>query len=836
MKMTDAEMLPWVGLDGFVLIQTIKLFLGLLVMLGVPALGILVPAYYYGTGATDGWYQQISGFSIVRPQILWFTLAFQYYTVMVLCYGLYIFYRNLSIYRQAFLRSPSCGVSQVSMRRLATNVGSLEDARKLVDLQSRSVVIMNVSSKYSKSDLHGIFEDMGLKDVSSIVIVQNRDRVRNILKKRNKAVEALERALGKLHVNMRKKLAQDRNMTVAALEAALREEERIEGETRIQILRQLLNETVLGAFRPRHWIKSQEVDSIAYYYQELMKRDDDLLEAARRFALDNDRYILDLDAGASPVVMEETESISSDHETIMTSDGLVSFRHLFRFKANTKDYGLTLWGTSMSIIVVFGSQSSATMAEQTLLSARPFSMQVKPAPQADDVIWGNLYRPAADRTVRQLFGDLVYVMINIAFTTLNAMVTAFLTLDRLQPYLPAMNPLFRRAITGILTPLFYNLFLFIAPYLLYALSIYQGKMSKSEVQHSLLQKYVWLLYIQTFILTVLGSAFIVLLENIIGGHYNTIIAQLRESLPKFSVLFTTIILQRAAISLMLLLLKPTSLAMIFLVKTLFHNNLRRRAVFAQPSRIDMGVIYPEYIMFVFMVTLAFLPLAPIICVASMLFYLLAYLIFRHNFIFTFEIMHESGGRYWMYLPTPILVGSITSQVFTIVQLSVMEGGAQALCMVPLLIITVGGIIFIRRVFERRSHYLPLGPEAVHKAIYLAEQMQSRQRLTICHIAHEADEESTFRVVDESSDGLLPPCPDTNHPAGVHHRVGERNYEAVPYDFGEPERRPLMDLKMDESSFDSSGVGNPYCNPIMFKRFSHVMTPSTFFHILREMLK
>lgn len=833
MSMRDEELLPWVGLDGFIMIQTIKLILGLLLMLCIPGFAMLLPVYYYGSDSTEGWFKRLSTMSVNKPRLLWVTLVYNYYAAIVVFYGLYTFYRNLSIYRQSFLRSPGCCISQVTMRRLARNVGSVDSARKLIDLTSRAAVVTNVSSKYSKTELMGMFEEMGLRDISSIVIVQNRSTVRKMLIRRNRMLGQLEADLRTMYTKMLQHVAWGFELPLEDISNSYYSgAKRIGLEERKRLLRKLLSEEVLTRLRPRHKEGGEEVDSISWRYRMLIQHDDELLEAANRFATDNERFLLDMDPG-SPIFLEETGSVVSDDEPVHAGQGLVSFRQLFQLKTNVKDYGLTLWGTSMSIIVVFGSQHSATIAEQTLLSCRPFSMEVIPAPQADDIIWDNLYKPAADRTVHQLFGDLLYVMINVLFTSANIAISTFLKVDRFESKYPALKhwfdtyPRMRSIVSGILAPLFYNLFLLIAPYMLYGLSIYQGKVSKTEVQQSLLQKYTWLLFIQTFVLFLLSWAFVVVLEKLISGQYGDIVRQLMENLPNNAAFFMNIILQRAAISLMLLLIKPAALLFMFITRIFWRDNIRMRALAMQPDRIFIGALYPEYVVYVFMVTLAFMPVTPIICLASLAFYSFAYLVFRYHFIFTYEIAHESGGRYWMFLPTPILVGCITGQIFSIIQLSFINGTVQALSMTPLLIISVGLIIFIRRVFERRSHYLPLGPEASGRSTRLSEQMQEKQGSTVHHIAMEsgegvaAEEEGAGGPGERERDGLM---------------VGERNFETVPYDFGtDGASRLLGALHEGEALGETSAAENPYCNPIMFKRFSELMLPASFFHVLRDSL-
>ncbi|PJF19245.1 hypothetical protein PSACC_00925 [Paramicrosporidium saccamoebae] len=718
----------------------------------------------------------------------------------------------------------SCCIAQVSMRRMSRTLGNMDNARKVISVSSRTVVITNVSSKYSKSEIVAMFADMGIEDISSVVIVQSRKKVRKMLVDRNKLLEQLEGDLQKFYDNLVAHLCTSRGQSKKDLEAAYGELARIGSAGRKDIMKVLIVENHFAEFRPKHKVSGEEVDSIAFRYKLLIQRDDELLEAARRFATDHERYVLDMDESPHDVE-EEIFTPSTEADLLVNNKTMVSWRQFLGVKGNVKDYGLTMWGTSMSIIVLFGSQRSATIAEQTLLSRRPFSMEVTPAPTPDDIIWDNLYCPQGERFTRRLIGTILYVMVNILFTSADLLISPMLEPRTLEEYIPylgkllSLYPSLRGILTGILAPLVYNVFLLVAPYMLYGLSIFQGRTSKTSVQESLLEKYTWLLFLQSFVVFLLSSALFKVLEEVITGQYGEIIVRLRTQMPEHAAFFMNVILQRSAISLMFVLLKPSGLLLQLLRRIIWRKSLRKRAMYWEPDRVFLGALYPVHIVFVFMVTMAFIPLTPIISLAGLIFYGLAYLVFRYHFIFCYEIPHESGGKYWMFLPTPILVGCILGQVFSIIQISFLKGAIQALCMVPLCIITVCAIVFLRNVFRRRSTYLPLGGEASDRVDRLSVQMQEKQAQTIRRVAREAGEDLYDGEKDEMPSIVGPKV-----------AIKERHYETVPYDFGEQESR-LFALT-DDAQFGETAT-NPYCNPIIFKRYPYIMVPPLLFHAVKD---
>lgn len=842
LRMTDDELLPWVGLDGFIYLQTIKLMIGLLVVLALPSLFILAPVYYVGssTDSNAQFFIQISAMGAARNRVYWFTLLFNYFMAVTIFYGLYIFYKNLSIYRQAFLHNPASCVSQVSMRKLAKTIGSMGSARKLINVSSRSIIVTNVSSKYSKQELIDMFTAMGLDDIVNILIVQNRSKVRKMLEKRNCTMMKLEDDLRVFYGEMLKYVAAAKGMTTSEVEREHQDRERFIATERSTMMNRLVHDTsILPTIRPTRMETGDSVDVLSTRYGELIRRDDELLEAANRFAADNERYILTMADSSSSAEPANDAVSEASTDLLISGKAIVSWEQFMELKRNTKDYGLTLWGTSMSVIVVFGSQRSASVGQQTLLSYRPFSMETLPAPTADDIIWDNLYFPAADRFVRSLAVDVLYAVVNILFTSVNLAITPMLSVGTFEKEVPALAdllnkyPKLRGVLSGILAPLFYNLFLLLAPYMLYGLAIFQGTISKTRVQESLMQKFTWFLFIQSFVMFLFSSALVVVIEKVLTGQYNEIISRLQSYLPDYAAFFTNVILQRAAISLMTALINPGALFLLFINSVFFGNNLRRRAMATEPNKVFIGALYPEYLVLVFIIATAFLPLTPIISLAGIAFYSIAYLVFRYHFIFTYEVPHESGGRYWMFLPTPLMVGCLVAQIFSIIQFSFSDGVVQALCMAPLMIITLGGIVFIRGVFNRRASYQALSMEAADRMQQLSERMCAKQAEMVKEIALEAGEDTSF--LQEDVEPVLSP-EDSNGWPRAERLLGLRNYETVPYDFGDARgRRLLMDAQEGGALGSMSAQENPYSNPIMFKRYPLIIVPACFFHVLQDAL-
>lgn len=830
-NMPDDQLLPWVGVDGFVFIQTIRLIIGLIIMCGVPALFVLLPAYGYGGREDNGQlFTRFSIFHVASPKVYMVTLLYNYFVLAVVFYGIYVFYRNLEIYRQVYLSKPSATLSQVTIRRISRLVGNVDRLRSIFQLTTRTVVITNVSAKYSKKDLTEMFQKMGIYDVQTIVIVQNQRKIKSRLAKRRDSENKLNVTIINFYKTMLDHVAGVKGMKAEELEAFYRSEPRIHLNSRRSLMSRLLDGSILVAFRPTTKDENRvDVDAIIYYYRQLAERDAQLLAETVKFAEQNEFY--DPNGSEDGASIKSFSSFSSETSEDIAQDGkaLIGIRQFANIKDNTRDYGLTNWGTSMSVVVIFGSSRSSLMAQQCLLSARLFSMEVERAPTSDDLLWDNVYLPAVERSVRWQAGEVFYTVVNLLFTTVNLALTPLLQIERYESKYPALgqylgeHPAIRSALKGILAPLFYNLFLFVAPYLLYGLSVYQGLTSKTRVQESLLAKMTWLLFIQSFIMFILSQAFLVVLEKIISGDWGEVIADVQKGLPDASAFFLNVIIQKALISVMLNLLKMGRLSTSILNRLLRGGSFYLFNLDVRSDRIMIGNYYPEYILFVFMILMAFLPITPIISLAGLLFYFLAYFVFRHHFIFNIELPHESGGRYWFFMPTPILVGCFMGQLFCGIQFTFDGGALYAIVLLPLMVVTFAASYFLKNTFERRSLFSPLGPEYMDKVEELENRMVAKQTETVKQIVSQTGEDVMDECEDEENSPVLP---------HITQPLGERAYETVPYDFMHEAKSIVESTERGEFP----PLENPYCNPIVFKRSKSMCLPPCFFHLMKDALE
>lgn len=785
-------------------------------------MAVLWPTYYFSSASTANYYLRSSIRNIQIGHVLWVPFIVIVTTTVFVFYAVYLFFRNYIVYRQAYLKSPSTFQSLNKIETYSGRLRSYDQCLKFFDVLNRTVVVTGVSSTYSTERIRAIFEDMRLGDIQSVFIAKDRSLIIQRLKRVNNIHEKLENLYNRLFLNLMEEAKKVKPDLVETDLAELSDDSL--SNRQIKALLDLVNSPdFYPEIREKFTTKEDEkVDAIDYFAEKLDLAQEEMNEIVRHYIHETDSSI------CSPVPFSPTNSFVEDAEQYDAHTGLISFRTIGKVAQNVNDVKLTLWGTSHSAIIIFNDWKSATIAAQALLSARPFSMSVEPAPMVTEVDWDNLYMPRADRSLRNVLGDLLYVIINIFFSIFVAMFASLLDLEVLESLLPFLGPLLKRfpkvreLIVGILGPLALNIIFAIIPYLLLVLTYYQAYIDKAKVQLSIMNKYSWLLFIQTFIVVLAGPVQDIF-KAVIKQDYGRLLAKLDKKAANTSAIFLNLTLQKALIGLIIVITKPADIFLAF-AKRIWDRQMtpRTRRELNKPSSLPLGFLYPEYAVIVFQICVSFIFITPLISFAGILFFALAYVIFRSQLIFSDKIPHETGGIFWPSMSTHILFALVMAQFFTLIQFVSLKGRVQAFLLAPVLVFTVIGMIVIRRRFSRRVNHIALSGEAQEASLRL---IQAQTLLRDQVIDRNFIEPSKI-----GSPGLQTLDEETQESTRAYDTYNTEQDE----ESGEPNKLNLEQHLDDRLSSTSQAelMNNPYTNPVILKRLRTLMLPLHFFSLMR----
>jgi hypothetical protein len=899
-SLSDGLLLPLAGFDGYSTIQSLKLTFGLLLFMAIPSLGILLPFYYSQSDRTEIKYLSFSIVSIYG-KAAWVPTIFCWLITLITFYVIFVFYRNFATLRQIYLTNPSSLMSFAHLRKITDDFGSLQDARAYFNVSTRSVILHSISANYGPKELERLLEGAGIGPVETIQQINSSKDVEKLMQKRDKYLTDLERELlaffnvlkaASLTPNTPEWRAMQEQSLPDGFSDLGRSEvidrikalPRIKVEERCNLIGRLLTEpNFMAQYRIKLEVSKStgKVDSLTHYYAKILEIEKDMKGNLKEFQRFHEEDLIRLE---HPNILEEYEEdeLPGPEQGYIEKTSLITLKKAFQFKSNLSDLRNTVWGSSYSAIVVFKTKKAASACKQLLLSSRPFSLQVQAVPIADDLIWSNASMPKADRAQREALGTVLYITFNMFFIFITSILSYLADLKNLEGAIPLIKPILddlgpkiKSIIQGILTPLAFNIAIFIAPYILLLILKMTGKISKSDIQSSLMSNYAWFLFFQTSIIGAVFSSFFEIIfiwqqENLTG-----IIERIRNRMPNASHFFANVILQRASIGLMLVLIQPGVLLKKFAFTALLPNwykTPRMKQEFRNPNEIQPGIIFPEYIVFPYQITMAFLTITPLSIIPGLLFYGVATFVFKHQFVYSYAVPNESGGLYWRKLSVHLISGVLMNQIFAVAQFrNHSETVLPTMSMLLLIGLTAAYIPFLERTFGNVCENLPITGEdrnkkrnitgdLVHKQTHLLQILQPIETAPIVFARIDAEGEaiegyeqdenssggdrshnnvksdevisiSSFTSKKEASKAgqsftIAPERPVTLNVPIIHHSdINEpRSYEVVPLIMTGPTSVTFDPYDVDHLT-DRSLIQNPYYHPCMLEHSQVIILPA-----------
>ena len=894
-RVPDPLFLAIAGLDGFVFVQVLRLLLTisfLSSLLLVPLLGAI-----YFTSTTDGKIEMVAPeylkliytrFSIdaVAPQSprLWATYFGCLLFTAIVTIGVWTFYRHFVSLRQAYLASPSTFVSSSQLHVSSLQTGSsLERIQSLHNYAQRSIILDGISNTYTRPALiEMLSRDIG--PVDSLVFVKSRSNLSREIIRRNSFLVELENSFLTFYAALFNHL----KISESLLKSQFPDE--FETAEKLRLMEFALSANFWESLRPirrphlSHLPWNTDLiaeDAILYYSRKLVAS-----ELAINLALDN---------FCSPAVAnypdiykdppdDSMQELSTKKPKICIDDedwSLKSSYKLGRFRKATTlftDLKLTLWGSSTSAVVTFKRPYYASIAIQCLLSNRPFSFIASRAPEVTNLIWSNLYMAGADRFVRGLLGDIVFVLMNLFYSTLVGLLVG-LSVQLEASDLAALpifgwlsqsnnhpNKLMRQtsnaishSLQGITEPLIFTILLSITPSILYATAIFQGSVSAGKAQESVMRRYMTVLFIQTFLVTFAGS-FVLLFVDLIQGHYQNILKSFQHELIPKSAFFLNVILQKASIGLAIEILQVIPLIKLF-ITYLFSStwSVRKRIEVYLPTSMQLGWYYPDNVLMVYLIMAAFITVAPVFGLVGAFYFGLAYFVFRSLLIFSYRIEDETGGEFWSNVSWVLLFGCLLNQAITAIELIARSAPIQAALIIPITLSTLFTMRTVQKIFHQRLEFQPITNEQSEEIAIKLKAIQQVKMQIIYGRTNIDDPRPVSSVLSPLPQTLpLATRSDSNSDRSSVSSINDLStkvfhageffsheaYEFITFDqfltvFKVVNAEAALALERameDAGEMRSSRIKdvfrNPYYNPIPFRRTNLILLPHNFFSLVK----
>ncbi|KAE8670561.1 Protein OSCA1 [Hibiscus syriacus] len=361
--------------------------------------------------------------------------------------------------------------------------------------------------------------------------------------------------------------------------------------------------------------------------------------------------------------------------------------------------------------VSFKSRWGAAVCAQTQQSRNPTLWLTEWAPEPRDVYWPNLPIPYVSLAIRRLIMAVAFFFLTFFFMIPIASVQALASIEGLEKVAPFLKPIInmrflKSVIQGILPGLVLKLFLIFLPTILMIMSKFEGFTSISSLERRSATRYYLFNFVNVFLTSVVAGSAMEQLNTFIKQSANDIPRIIGVAVPLRATFFITYIMVDgwAGVAGEILMLKPLiiyHLKNFFLVKT---EKDREEAM--DPGSLGFNTGEPQ-IQLYFLLGMVYAAVTPILLPFIVIFFGLAYVVFRHQIINVYNQEYESGAAFWPDVHGRIIVALLISQVALIGLLSAKHAAKSAPFLIALIVLTIWFYTFCKARYEPAFIRYPL---------------------------------------------------------------------------------------------------------------------------------
>ncbi|KAK6133231.1 hypothetical protein DH2020_032992 [Rehmannia glutinosa] len=354
----------------------------------------------------------------------------------------------------------------------------------------------------------------------------------------------------------------------------------------------------------------------------------------------------------SKEIAEERERMKTDPKCIMPA-AFVSFR--------------TRWG--------------AAVCAQTQQSRNPTFWLTEWASEPRDVYWDNLAIPYVSLSIRRLVIAVAFFFLTFFFMIPVTIVQSLANIEGIEKRAPFLKPIIeipfiKSVIQGFLPGIALKIFLIVLPTILMMLAKFEGFLSISSLERRAAMRYYIFNFVNVFLVSVIAGTAFQQLDSFLHQSANDRIPKtIGVAIPMKATFFITYVMVDgwAGVAGEILRLKPLiffHLKNFFLVKT---EKDREEAM--DPGSIGFNTGEPQ-IQLYFLLGLVYAVVTPVFIPFILVFFALAYVVFRHQIINVYNQEYESAAAFWPDVHGRIISALVFSQLILMGLMST-KGAAQS---------------------------------------------------------------------------------------------------------------------------------------------------------------
>lgn len=316
--------------------------------------------------------------------------------------------------------------------------------------------------------------------------------------------------------------------------------------------------------------------------------------------------------------------------------------------------------------VSFRTRWGAAVCAQTQQTRNPTIWLTEWAPEPRDVYWNNLAIPFVSLTIRRLIVAVAFFFLTFFFMIPIIFVQSLANIEGIEKTLPFLKklievPVIKSFIQGFLPGIALKIFLILLPTILMFMSKFEGFISLSALERRAAGKYYMFLLVNVFLGSIITGAAFEQLNTFVHQSPTQIPRTIGSAISMKATFFITYIMVDgwAGIAGEILRLKPLiiyHLKNFFLVKT---EKDREEAM--DPGSIGFDSNEPQ-IQLYFLLGLVYAVVTPFLLPFIIVFFGLAYVVYRHQIINVYNQEYESGAAFWPAVHGRIITALIIAQL------------------------------------------------------------------------------------------------------------------------------------------------------------------------------
>ncbi|KAL8462685.1 hypothetical protein ACS0TY_033636 [Phlomoides rotata] len=353
--------------------------------------------------------------------------------------------------------------------------------------------------------------------------------------------------------------------------------------------------------------------------------------------------------------------------------------------------------------VSFRSRWGAAVCAQTQQTRNPTLWLTEWASEPRDVYWDNLAIPYVSLTIRRLITAVAFFFLTFFFMIPLTFVQSLANIEGIEKRAPFLKglieiPFIKSVIQGFLPGIALKIFLIVLPTILMIMSKFEGFLSISALERRSAFRYYIFNFVNVFLVSVIAGTAFQQLDTFLHKSANDIPRIIGVAIPMKATFFITYVMVDgwAGIAGEILRLKPLimfHLKNFFLVKT---EKDREEAM--NPGSIAFNTGEPQ-IQLYFLLGLVYAVVTPVFLPFILVFFALAYMVFRHQIINVYNQEYESAAAFWPDVHGRIITALVFSQLVLMGLMST-KGNAQSTpLLIVLLVLTIWFHVFCKGRYE-----------------------------------------------------------------------------------------------------------------------------------------